>query len=230
MTSSYRKLPSNSSPKKAPVFCVSRTNPRLRNHLRRREVYGEGSDATYLHSSDNLKPNLTHSILKSSDQVTNMGSLQPKLKGMVNFEKSTSRASAYNSYQLPTERLAKGKPIKDDAIMINTSTASFSHLSMSNMLTHSIDFSKQSARFKQKRLKNGGVRVLTLYTPNYDAICKKTTGTIDFGKIEGRENQTKRPKFAFKVQLSEGVKQLMLEKASKLDRQQKNLGSSTNRV
>lgn len=134
------------------------------------------------------------------------------------FEKITSRETAFDSYKLPMRNKKATKDMQDTGTWRNTSSTTLNTTSKTGLLNHSINFGKQSARFKTQRSKNGAVRVLTLYTPNYESVCKRSTGKFDFGRSEGREDSAKRGKTSVKVHLSEGIRKLMLEKANKNER------------
>lgn len=138
-----------------------------------------------------------------------------RIKGGLNFDKLTSRETAFDSYKLPIKDQKSQKDPKETDTWRNTSSSTLNHTIRTPQLNHSINFGKQSDRFKVQRSKNGSVKVLTLYTPNYDSVSKRTAGMFDFGKTEGRENSLKATNRTIKVNLSEGIKKLMLQKAIK---------------
>lgn len=161
-----------------------------------------------------VQGNLTSSTFQCARLNTTFETSRPKLKGIINISKTTSRETAFDSYKLRPERSVNAVCPREASSIMNVSQATPTETPRPGLANHSINFSKMSPRYKTQRPKDGGVRVLRLYEPNYDLVCKKTNCTIDFGKSPGRDSSARKRKLASIVKLPEAIKKLMLAKVS----------------
>lgn len=153
--------------------------------------------------------------LKSLKPIENSLLPTTKLKGLVSMDKTTTRDTAFDSYRMPNKREHLNE-LMDQLSEIKNQTPNAKLPSREPKEHHSIDFSKQSNRFKAVKYGNSSVKPLIYYTPNFNAVKKTVSGTLAFSKSTGRQKEERKFRFPGKVDFSSTMKELFY-KSGKLN-------------